>query len=430
MALSTSIARSSRYATPALTALRQKHYKVAVVGGGAGGLAVSSTLSEKLGKGSVAVIEPSKTHFYQPGWTLVGGGLMDFQDTQRSMGSVMPKNVDWIHDGAATFAPEENAVTTQKGDKITYDYLVVASGMYIDWNGIKGLAEAVGKDGVTSNYHPQHCQYTSELIDAFEGGNAYFTQPNVPIKCAGAPQKIMYIFEDKMRRKGVRDQTNVTFMQGMPSIFAIQKYAASLTEQCQERGINVNLGHVLKEVKPATKEAVFQHGDGETTVKYDFLHAVPPMRAPDFIAKSPLAAANGYVDVDQYTMQHNKYTNVFAIGDCANVPTSKTAAAVADESRVVKANLLAAMENKPLPTTYEGYASCPLVMGVDKLILAEFSAYTGQPQETFPFNQAVPRKTMFHLKKDAMPEMYFDQLLTGHWEGPGRVRKILNPLNL
>eukprot|EP00045_Choanoeca_perplexa_P009322 m.89182 g.89182 ORF g.89182 m.89182 type:complete len:431 (+) comp14853_c0_seq1:60-1352(+) len=429
MAFATTISRSTRLVTPSIAAFRGKHYKVAVVGGGAGGLSVSSTLSEKLGKGNVAVIEPSTKHFYQPGWTLVGGGLMDFQDTQRSMADVMPKNVDWIHDGAASFNPQTNSVTTSKGDEITYDYLVVATGMFIDWNGIKGLAEAVGKNGVTSNYHPQHCQYTAELLESFKGGNAIFTQPNVPIKCAGAPQKIMYIFEDTIRRRGLRDQTNVTFMQGMPSIFAIKKYGDALTEQCQERDINVNLTHVLKEVRGDAKEAVFQHGDDDLTVNYDFLHAVPPMRAPDFIAKSALAAESGYVDVDQYTLQHNKFPNVFALGDCANVPTSKTAAAVADESRVVKANLLAAMQNKKLPDQYDGYASCPLVVGVDKLILAEFSAYTGQPLETFPFNQAKPRTSMFRLKKDAMPEMYFDQLLTGHWEGPSRVRKILNPMN-
>ncbi|EDQ92100.1 uncharacterized protein MONBRDRAFT_35901 [Monosiga brevicollis MX1] len=413
----------------ASTSIRQKHFKVAVVGGGAGGLAIASHFSEKLGKGAVGVIEPSTNHYYQPGWTLVGGDLMDFNKTVRRTSDVMPINAEWVHDAAATFAPEANSLTTAKGDTITYDYLVLAAGFQINWDAIKGLKDALGKNGVTSNYHADHCKYTAKAMNEFAGGHAVFTQPNMPIKCAGAPQKVMYIFEDTMRRNGLRDKTTVTFMQGMPSIFAIQKYAKALTEQCQERDINVNFRHVLTEVKADTKEAVFKAGEKEVTVKYDFLHVTPQMGAPDCIRNSPLAAENGMANVDKETMQHLTFPNVFAIGDCANLPTSKTAAAVAAEAPVVKANMEAVMRQANPTAKYDGYASCPLVISRDRLILAEFSAYTGQPMETLFLDQSIPRESLFFLKAEVMPDLYWDALLKGHWNGPSNVRKILNPFN-
>ncbi|EGD77928.1 flavo-binding protein [Salpingoeca rosetta] len=415
-------------ATMLLNARRAKHYKVLTVGGGAGGLAVSSTLSNKLGKGAVGIIEPSSVHYYQPSWTMVGGGVHQFKDSMRDQASVMPRNADWIQDYAVAFKPEENKVVTQNGDEFTYDFLVVAAGFQLDWDKIKGLKDALGKDGVTSNYSPKSCEKSWEFMQAFKGGNAIFTQPDCPIKCAGAPQKIMYLFEDYITRQGLRDKTNVTFMQGLPAIFGIKKYADVLTNICKDRDIDVQVNSVLKEIKPETKEAVFQQGDKTTTVNYDYIHVTPYMSAPDFIKKSSLANAAGFVDVDQYTMQHVKYPNIFSLGDCSSVPTSKTAAAVASESGVVKQNLLAALEGKPLPAKYDGYASCPLVTGRGKLVLAEFSGFTGQPLETFFFDQGKERWSMYSMKKDLIPRMYWDQLITGLWNGPTNVRFLTNPL--
>eukprot|EP00043_Microstomoeca_roanoka_P014600 m.144906 g.144906 ORF g.144906 m.144906 type:complete len:430 (-) comp16054_c0_seq1:3037-4326(-) len=411
------------------SARRSKHYKVLTVGGGAGGLAVSSTLSKKLGKGAVGIIEPSAIHYYQPSWTMVGGGIHDVKDSARDMASLMPRNADWIHDAAATFKPEENKVVTAKGDEITYDVLVVAAGFQIDWDRIKGLREGLGKNGLTTNYSPKYCTKSWEFMQEFEGGNAIFTQPNCPIKCAGAPQKIMYLFEDHISRRGIRNQTNVTFMQGMPSIFGIKKYADALTQICKERDIDVQLNTSLVAVDGEKKEATFQQGETTKTVKYDYMHVTPYMSAPDCIKKSPLANAAGFVDVNQHTLQHVKYPNIFSLGDCSSVPTSKTAAAVASESGVVKKNVLSKLQNQPLAANYDGYASCPLVTGRDKLVLAEFSGFTGQPLETFFFDQGKERFSMYVMKRDVIPKMYWDQLVTGIWEGPTNVRLLTNPLN-
>ncbi|ORX78947.1 mitochondrial sulfide:quinone oxidoreductase [Basidiobolus meristosporus CBS 931.73] len=405
-------------------------YKVVVIGGGPGGLSVSSTLSSILGPNNVAVIEPSDVHYNQPLWTFVGGGLKSFDQSRKPMEEVIAKEVDWIKKSAAGFEPNSNVVILDDGQKISYDYLVVAAGIQINWDSIKGLKGALGKDGVTSNYSADSVQRTWEFVNNFKGGNAIFTMPSTPIKCAGAPQKIMYLAEEQFRANGIRDKAQVIYNTGIGKIFGIDKYASTLSQICQERGITVNTTTELTEIRPENREAVFKktgpNGSEEQVYNYDFLHVAPPMGAPDFIKKSPIADKAGWVEVDPATLQHTRYSNIFSLGDCSSCPTGKTAAAVASESQVVKKNLLSLMAGKSLNAKYDGYTSCPLVTGKSKLVLAEFSGYTSKPLETFPVNQAEERSSMYYLTAHALPELYWSGLLKGTWHGPGFFRNIFN----
>ncbi|KAG0029311.1 hypothetical protein BGZ82_008033 [Podila clonocystis] len=409
---------------------RPSSYKVVVVGGGSAGLAVASTLSETLGKNAVAVVEPADVHYYQPLWTFVGSGLKTLDESKMAMKEVMPENAQWIKDSVASFSPDKNAVVLANGEAITYDYLVVAAGIQVNWGKIKNLPETLGKNGVTSNYSAQSVEKTNEFIKSFKGGNALFTMPSTPIKCAGAPQKIMYLAEEQWRKANVRSQTNIQYFTGLGKIFAIDKYANQLLKICKARNLNINYFTDLAEIKPETKEAVFNVLAGEAkgttlTLPYDFLHVTPPMGAPDFIKASALANADGWVDVNKETLRHNKFNNVYALGDCSSLPTSKTAAAITAQSAVLKSNLLGDIYNDNRDVAkYDGYTSCPLVTGSDKLILAEFSGYSGQPQETFPFDQSQERLSTYLLTKEIIPEIYWKSMLKGTWDGPAKYRKL------
>ncbi|CAG8543263.1 5264_t:CDS:2 [Diversispora eburnea] len=377
-------------------------YKVVVIGGGTGGLAVSSTLSEILGKHSVAIIEPSNVHY-----------------------------VYWVKNKVEKVDPETNSVVLQDGSKIKYDYLVVAPGIQINWDHIKGLPEAIGKNGVSSNYSADTVEKTWDFIKEFRGGNAIFTMPSTPIKCPGAAIKIAYLAEDYFTKNRIRSRSNVIYNSAMGKIFAIDKYAASLNRIAKERNIEVNLFTNLVEVRGDKKEAVFKDGktNEEKVFNYEFLHVVPPMGPPPFIAASKIGNAAGWVDVDQYTMQHLKYPNIFSLGDASSAPTSKTAAAISPQSGVLKKNLLDLMEgkfDKGQAARYDGYASCPLLVGRNKLVLAEFSGYTTKPMETFPFDQGKERSTMYYLTKEVIPDIYWNRLLKGSWVGPAKVRHWLS----
>ncbi|CAO3587658.1 unnamed protein product [Absidia cylindrospora] len=413
-----------------------KNFKVVVIGGGPGGLSVSSTVSNLLGKNQVAVIEPSSTHYYQPLWTYVGGGLKDFSELSKPMGSLMPKDAEWIQDKVTKLDPDNNQVQLSNGETIGYDYLVVAAGIQINWDQVKGLKDALGKDGVTSNYSPESVQKTYPFIQDFKGGNAVFTFPNTPLKCPGAPTKITFLAEEAFRLQGVRDKTNVIYNTSLGKIFGVDHYGKILQQLADERGIKVNFQTELLEIDSDNKEATFRNNATNESHKqpYDFLHVAPPQGPPTFIKESKLADAAGWVDVSKDTLRHNKYNNVFALGDCSSLPTSKTAAAITGESGVLKHNLIADLKSKKVEqAVYDGYTSCPLIVGRKQLILAEFSGYTGKPLETFPVDQRQITNIGQFLNKEVIPSLYWTALLDGSWTGPSGVRnalKFLRPANL
>ncbi|KAJ2885016.1 hypothetical protein H4R27_001681 [Coemansia aciculifera] len=416
------------------TAAAPSSYKVVVIGGGAGGLAVSSTLSKQLGKNEVAVVEPSVTHYQQPLFTFVGGGLKSFEETYRPTSEVIAPEAQWINQAAAQIDPDSNTITLADGTKVAYEYLVVAAGIELDFAGIKGLKSAIGKNGVASNYSPQYVQKTFEFLQNVKEGNALFTMPATPVKCAGAPQKIAYLADELFREKGIRDKVAVNYYTALGKIFAIDKYANAMNEIARSRDVSVNLFHDLIEVDGAAKRATFKvlgsgPQTGETvTVPYEFLHVTPPMKPFDFIKNSDIANAAGFVDVDKGTLQHTKYPNIYSIGDCSSLPTSKTAAAAAAQSSVLKHNLLNQIRGTNAPAAeYNGYTSCPLVTGKNKLVLAEFSGYTGAPHETFFFNQAKEHAFSYWVTAEALPAIYWSSMLKGTWDGPAVIRRFANP---
>jgi sulfide:quinone oxidoreductase len=387
--------------------------RVVIVGGGTAGLSVAARLT-KLKDLDVIIIEPSEKHYYQPLWTLVGGGILPKEASERNEQDYVPSGAKWIKDKVTEFLPHENAVLTTANGKISYDFLIVAPGIQIDWDKIKGLPETIGKDGVCSNYSYETVDSTWQFIRSLKGGNAIFTQPNTPIKCGGAPQKIAYLAEDYFRRNGLRDKVTVKFISGMPSIFSVPRYAAALMKHCEEKGIETKFKYNLVEIRPKSKEAIFNHVEtGEELIeKYDLLHVTPPMSAPDFIKRSPLANEAGWVDVDKYTLQHNKFPNIFSLGDASSLPTSKTGAAIRKQVPVLVKNLQHAIKGEPLSAKYNGYTSCPLVTGYRSLILAEFD-YDLKPQETFPFDQSKERYSMYLLKRYVLPQLYWHGMLKG-----------------
>ncbi|XP_031564632.1 sulfide:quinone oxidoreductase, mitochondrial-like [Actinia tenebrosa] len=426
------LAKTSRALSTSAVNHAKLSYQFVVVGGGAGGLSIASSLCRAFGKGKTAVVEPSEFHYYQPLWTLVGGGIKPFSDSAALTSDVMPPLASWYKTAAAEFQPDKNLVLCEDGTELAYEYLIVATGLQLRFDLVKGLPEALHTPGVGSNYSRDTVLDTWKNIQDFVGGNAIFTLPNTPIKCLGAPQKIMYITEEQIRKQGVRHRSNVIFNTALGKIFGVKKYADALTKIINERDIKVNFFRNLVEVNADTKEVVFEVLDAANpnekkyeTYKYDFLHVTPPMSPPPCLRGSPISDANGFVDVNKLTMQHKTYKNIFGIGDCTNSPNGKTAAAVAGQSGVLNTNLLLSMEGKPLTAEYDGYTSCPLVTGHGKLILAEFD-FEGNPLETFPFDQGKERTSMYYMKKDILPEVYWNGLVKGLWPGVGTVRRALH----
>jgi sulfide:quinone oxidoreductase len=393
-----------------------QHHQIVIIGGGNAGISLAAQLLRKNHALDIAIVDPADKHYYQPAWTLVGGGVFDIQKTERSEASVMPKGVKWIKQKATAFAPEQNRVDLDNG-AVTYDYLVVCPGIQINWNAIKGLKETLGKNQVCSNYSFETAPYTFECIKNFKGGKALFQNPSTPVKCGGAPHKIMYLATDYFRKHGILPQVDVQYWSGGTRLFGVQKYEKTLLEVVRRGNIKLNFFYNLTEIDGPNKRATFvgfgeKNKDEVHVVDFDMIHVTPPQSAPDFIKSSPLANAAGWVDVDKSTLQHVRYANIFSLGDASGLPTSKTGAAIRKQAPVVVENLLACIAGQKPTGVYLGYTSCPLVTGYGKLVLAEFD-YNNNPMETFPFDQSKERWSMYQLKKQILPRMYWGAILKG-----------------
>ncbi len=394
------------------------HHRVLIVGGGSAGITVAARLLRS-GQDDVAIIEPSEKHYYQPLWTLVGGGRAPAAASVRAQAKVMPKGVEWIKDRATDIDPDNNTVTIGSGGKVEYDYLVVCPGIQLDWDQIPGLQQSVGKDGVSSVYDYDLAPKTWEFMKDLRGGTAVFMMPAGAIKCPGAPQKIAYLASHWWQQQGVLKDIQVILLVPGAKLFGVPEFCTVLERVVDRYGIDLRLQHEPVEIKPDTKEAVFlNRRDGaeeRVSISYDVMHVAPPQSAPDWIKKGPLAndEPTGYVDVDKHTHQHVRWPNVFALGDAGSTPNSKTGAAIRSQAPVVTANLLAVMAGEDLPAEYDGYAACPFTTARNKMLLAEFD-YTMKPHPTIPFiNTQKERRDMWYLKKYGLPFFYWNLMLRG-----------------
>jgi len=401
------------------------HHTVVIVGGGAAGIATAASMLKRKPRLDIAIIEPSDTHAYQPGWTMVGAGVFEPEVTRRPTASVIPKQATWIKAEVTGFEPDDNAVTIEDGSKVHYDALVVAPGIRLAWEKIAGLEETLGANGVTSNYRYDLAPYTWELVQKLQSGRAIFSQPPMPIKCAGAPQKSMYLSCDYWLRSGVLDDIEVEFCNAGGVLFGVEDYVPALMSYVEKYDIALRLGNNLVAVDGRAGQATFETEEGEVTSDFDMLHVVPPQVAPQFLADSPLAAESGFTDIDQHTLRHARYPNIFGLGDGGSSPNAKTAAAARKQAPVVAVNALRALEKKGPVAGYDGYGSCPLTVERGKIVLAEF-AYGGKLAPSFPtwlIDGTKPQRLSWMLKADILPWIYWNGMLRGReWlAGPGNM---------
>jgi sulfide:quinone oxidoreductase len=395
-------------------------HQVVIIGAGAAGIAVAASLLARSPDLDIAVIDPADIHYYQPGWTLVGGGVFDASFTARTLASLLPRGVHWIKAAVAAFEPERNAVVLDGCRVVKYEQLVVCPGLKLDWNGVEGLADTIGRNGVTSNYRYDLAPYTWKLVQQFKGGQAIFTQPPMPIKCAGAPQKAMYLSADHWKRTGVLDSTKIDFCLAGAVLFGVPDYVPALMEYVRGYGIQLNFGSNLVSIDGAQRVATFARAgaDGKperVSREFDMIHVVPPQKAPDFIRVSPLADAAGWVDVHPETLRHKAYPNVFGLGDAGNTPNAKTAAAARKQAPVVAHNVLAARGALKSEAKYDGYGSCPLTVERGRIVLAEFG-YGGKLAPTFPtwlIDGRKPSRLAWYLKERILPPVYWQAMLKG-----------------
>ena len=454
--IAASVLASAATATEAHASSSNAMGKIVIVGGGLAGVATAAKLTNRLSNPDITIIEPNpKSVSYQPGQTLIAAGVWQKSDIEYETANFIPKGVKWIKDSVISFDPKNNKVKTADGTEISYDYLVVATGLMLNFAAIKGLEgeitsygandvvrKKVGKDGVYSIYFADGAVDTKKGIEELiakakahtgpEKLQAIFTDPDTAIKCGGAPKKIMYITHDLLTKAGVRDKVELTFCPSGDKMFGVPEYNAAIFEQFKARNFKwefkTNLVAIDTEKKMATFENKWlEKGEYDEDLKeytmvsmsklvekkYDFIHVTPPQKAPDLVGKSPLGSSKGWVPVVKETLQHVTYKNVFALGDVAAVPMGKTGGSARKQYNVVAENLIAVMEKQEkLPAEYDGYTVCPLITSIGTVALLEFN-WTAKPAPSFPLDPTQERWIWWLLKVYALKPMTIYGMLSG-----------------
>lgn len=392
--------------------MAEVHYQIVIIGGGAGGLSVGASLLKRDSSLKIAFVEPSEKHYYQAAFTLVGANAFDSKDTVRQEVELLPLGVRWFKSAVSKLEADSNSVVLDSGASISYDYLVVCPGLVLNWKGIDGLEETIGKNGVCSNYLLEYAEYTRECLQSIKSGKVMFTQPPMPIKCAGAPQKIMYLAAHAWEKQGRLKDFEVSFHTATPALFGVTEFVPPLTRYIERYNIGLNLQSNLVSIDGTAKKATFQQGDDQVERDFDVIHVVPPQVAPEFIRSSTCSDESGWFSVDPFTLQSSHYNNIFALGDVINAPNAKTAAAVRKQAPVVCENLLSTIKGRELIAGYNGYGACPLTVEHGKVVLAEFG-YGGKLLPSFPVDNTKPSRKAWTLKRHIMPFIYWQLMLKG-----------------
>lgn len=390
---------------------------IVVIGGGSAGIGLLASLLKRDPQLNIILIEPSEHHCYQPAWTLVGGGAYDVKKTRRPLADVLPNGVTWVQAAVSELLPDEQTLILDSGQRVSWNHLIVCPGLRLAWEKVEGLEETLGNNGVTSNYSYQHAAYTWQLVQQLKGGKAIFTQPAMPIKCAGAPQKAMYLSCDHWLKQGTLKNIDVEFNLAGAALFGVATFVPPLMKYIEKYNAQLAFNSNLVKVDGPARKAWFEVKDAEGNVhveekSFDLLHVVPPQVSPDFIRQSPLADAAGWCEVNPHSLQHLRYPHVFGLGDVCGTTNAKTAAAVRKQIVVVAENLLALRKQAPLPLKYDGYGSCPLTVEKGKVVLAEFG-YGGKLLPTFPLDPTQARRSMWFLKATLLPWFYWNGMLKG-----------------
>ena len=422
LAAAPALAGAAAAPVPARAAVKTSA-RIVIAGSGLGGIAVANRLSKMLDGAKITIVDRKEEHNYQPGYTLVATGVWPVDKVRDRNADFQPAGVEWVKDMVAGFDPAANTVVTAGGQRIPYDFLVVATGVHLDYAQIEGMdVGAIGSNGLASVYpSPQAAQATWAAMQAFtaKGGNAVMTLPATPLKCAGAPLKMSFMLRDRLFKAGTLGASKISFQSALGNVFGVKVVNDNVLDRWKALGIDVEFSRKLTAIDIGARRATFVSPEGEKQeMPYDFIHVVPPMRAPDAVKNSDLAwkegpfAAGGWLEVDKATLQHRRYPNVFGIGDINGTPRGKTAATVKKSAPLVAHNLVEVIAGRKADEAFDGYTSCPLITREGSAMLIEFD-YEGRLTPSLPMIEPLNDSFFAWLMKYRMLKPAYMAVLKG-----------------
>lgn len=367
--------------------------EVVILGGGVGGTIVANLVAKQSsGKAHVTVVDATGIHVYQPGFLYVAIGQEQPSALQRAETHLLRHDVSLVVDRAIRVDPVARKVQLESGRTLPYDQLVLATGSRTLMDEVPGAKDAhdfYTMDGAVRLF---------EALEGFEGGSIVIGVAGIPYKCPPAPVEFVFLLDDYLRARGIRDKTAIKLLSPLNRAFTIEATSKLVQPILAERGIELTGFFNVESVDPVAKTVSSLEGE---TVAYDLLVLVPPHRGQKVIEDSGLGDERGWVPVDKNTLKHTKFDQVWAIGDTTNIPISKSGSVAHYEATIVAAQILAEVKGEAPPAhVYDGKVTCFLETGHGQATTINFDydhpPVSPSPARRWHWAKALFNKTYWH----------------------------------
>lgn len=381
--------------------------KIVIVGGGLAGISTAARLKNRLDNPDITIIEPEPlSASYQRGLTLVAAGIWDISQIQYNRDDKIPHGIKLIKGRATSFDPQNNTLTVDNKDLIAYKQLILATGVALNYAGIKGLSSSITsftkntdllknsgltKNGLHSIFFRDGASATwraiQQLIQKAKTHTsttklqAIFTHPNTEINCESASINIMYLVHSRLIEAKVRDKITMIYNTSSTNLHNVIEFHDAILKQFKQKNFIYNYSHNLFEINPENKVAIFEKYSQLDTknekieMAYDFIHITPPMKEHNEITTSPLGSLKDQTLMNKETLQHVKFKNVWAI----------ESSSVSAKHKVLVDNIISHMQNKNSSSKYTGYKAESFITNMGTAMLAEYD-WSMKQQPSFPLN--------------------------------------------
>ncbi len=409
-----------------------KKARIVIAGGGTAGIIAAARARRSAPNAQIVLISPNELHLYQSGQLFVAAGLEKEQKYLRKSVDLLPENVTWLKEKVISFDPKHNTLKTEKSGEVFYDILIVALGGEYDYSAIEGLsADMIGKKEIASVYlndtikgTARGAKSTNAVFDkmlhsakfAKKPLRVLFTEPNTPVKGAGTSLSLLFLYNSFLKKIFANKNVHFTFVTADTKLLSLKSFDEVLRKEVNKhKNIDIVYEHDIIAIDSDKKRAYFKNRDEKKEFEYDYIHIVPPLKAVKAIRESSLAilkgSQKGWMEVDEKTLRHKIYENVFGIGDIVGLGDKKSGAAAQHQGIILQDNIAAALEGDKLKYSYDGYTASPIVTSYGKVLLAEYNEK--KPLATFILNPYESRRIWWYLQRYFMPWAYFNLLMRG-----------------
>jgi len=384
--------------------------RVVVLGGGVGGTLIANLLDKGLGRDvHVTVVDPTGMHDYQPGYLYVALGEARGHWLSRDERTLLRKGVDLAVEEAVLIHPDAGTVRLARGGNLDWDYLVIATGARLMHDAIPGLSE-----GAYGFYSLQDAERLREALRRFTGGRLLIGIAGIPYKCPPAPVEFTMMVEEYLRKRDLRDRSEVTLLSPLNRAFTIESASKLIQPIMDERGIELATFFNVESVDPSAGTVESLEGEKR---EYDLLVLVPPHRGSQVVIDSELGDAGGWLPTDKHTLNVEGHERIFALGDATNLPISKSGSTAHFEAPVIASRIASRVRGTAPAENYGGRVMCFLETGNGKATVLRFD-YEHPPVPPQP-NRA------WHMAKWIFNRAYWETVPQGRlpeW-APGTMPK-------